>query len=435
MTRYIKNLLRLFRGFTLIELLVVIAIIAILAALLLPALAAAREKSRRTSCSNNVKQIGTALESYCGSYGTYLPSGHLYGSDSALGTGPDLTVDPAGGDVSGGVFRQLSESQDQRLRTFTANLIAVDAVVVSTKVGKAMQPSSFFRTVAVGSTSSPAGLYTAPIGIGYAVVLGYMEDTRVLLCPSAGDTMPCDFGAGTMDPKAQDGALTQGTELKTLGEFNGNSLTQGLWSDLSGGDGRWSGANGMQSSYNYRNVPITAAGADNGVGVDIQFSTVYPTLTTQVGAPQFKTQKLLGERALVADTFSKAEQDANIPSGTNVIGYGQYAHREGYNVMYGDWHVSWAGDPDGKYLYWGDSITQSGANPYNLVEMSTSLANVAAPYNTSAIQRGTAGDDEVYTIPYPSRTLVGTEYRGAEYTSEGFRLWHDLDLANSVDVR
>ncbi len=61
-------------AFTLVELLVVIAIIGLLIALLLPAIQAAREAARRSSCSNNLRQIGVALHLHHDAKGT-LPAG------------------------------------------------------------------------------------------------------------------------------------------------------------------------------------------------------------------------------------------------------------------------------------------------------------------------------------------------------------------------
>jgi prepilin-type N-terminal cleavage/methylation domain-containing protein len=78
------------QAFTLIELLVVIAIIAILAALLLPALARAKEKSKRAVCMSNLRQVCVGMTIYAGDNADKVMESHIFN-----GQGVQDVLEPA----------------------------------------------------------------------------------------------------------------------------------------------------------------------------------------------------------------------------------------------------------------------------------------------------------------------------------------------------
>jgi len=140
-------------GFSLVELLVVIAIISTLVGLLLPAVQAARESGRRTSCGNNVRQLAIACQQHLEAQGHFPTGGwgQEWGGDPDAGFG---SKQPGGWHYSllpyidQAALRNDGEGQDATGKRAAAKR------VYETHVGSFVCPTrGVSAAVAVGSSS------------------------------------------------------------------------------------------------------------------------------------------------------------------------------------------------------------------------------------------------------------------------------------------
>ena len=303
-------------AFTLIELLVVVAIIAILAAMLLPALAAARERARRSVCTNNLNQLGKGFETYIGEYSGFYPGGLSWFVDGYTNAVVDRKEE---------VFRTTNASgiwQTVCIEEGTANSYTSNWNV------------RYPTCLATGGTTETGQkafgvLKQSPWGMGWLMATGAVSDAKVFYCPSMTNTGRDDL-----------------RDWARAGGFDSRTLTHGNWTHAK----HSTNAYGAQAHYYYRNQ---AAWANHfhAAGSLPAYTVAYtsPRVLSTGHCPPFKTQRKLQGRALVLDSVRKGEVK-NEP--VTKPGDGTKVHKDGYNALYGDYHAQWYADAEQRIAYW-----------------------------------------------------------------------------------
>jgi prepilin-type processing-associated H-X9-DG protein len=277
-------------------------------------------------------------------------------------------------------------------------------------------------------------LNMAPIGMGHLLVGGYMGDGKSYYCPTADNTMPHHETTYGASANAQ---VAASRDWQTLGGTGRDSFLYGNYRAFS------SAANPLYSvvsNYAYRNVGYAEHGGyfncwNSGGHTNVFYTK--PTVVTSHNLGLFKTQKYMDGRALVADGFSNGASHDSSSGGLTggsisrsltqplpLCADGNYAHKEGYNVLYADGAARWFGDPDQRVIF---SITQVTTWSYGQSFITQQDGDICVPPEYLVGGYMNHSYPQYYNASQTSE-VKHIQYAGAQY------YWHMFDQANGMDV-
>ena len=215
-------------------------------------------------------------------------------------------------------------------------------------------------------------------------------------------------------------------------------------------------ANVILSHYAYRSIPFGAyrgwhtetsgpgAAYDNypvDGSIEKAFLTgVSPRVAARIGQPFFRTTKELGARALASDAWDKGEYggrdglnhtlpniavSGSVDETQTIPGMGIAAHRQAYNVLYGDGSVRSCGDPRETLIWHTQGACSGGGDPAvgNTQYYSTLARNGDWGAGSLDAWGGRGGLFEQWSR--------GT---GRLFPHTAHDIWHRFDMAAGVDV-
>ena len=423
---------------------------------------------------NNLNQMGKALESYSGDYSEYYPCMPAYGTQDIVGYDGDyasLTYMTGWKDdgyyMDARLKGQFSDTNRYRVRTNGyGNMKSTGYYdyygVVGTPFtrqrcifqGDKADSCEWSDATANRLPPKEGELNFAPIGLGYLIVGDYLGDVRSMYCPSTGGTMMVpahhwsynSYNEPYGNPFKVDG-VTSLARFREAGGFDAKSILYGDWSNLAAYSAYYDKSRAIFADYQYRGNPIVIPAYSGPVRPyghtyydgperawtrlnDITVYATKPAIHTGIACPVFKTPKQAGGRAIVADSFGRSH-DGQGPGwwpapeiNGQPPGNGSKAHKDGYNVLYADWHVKWYGDPQQRFIWWREYNSSTDDLPHatNHYVLWNIMANTGAT-GLNWFKNADGSDWDFWYTPDGWISKLGSGYA-----------WHILDVAADFDV-